>query len=68
MVSTLLVIGAAVVGLLVLLAVIVALSARPAGRRGSTTAGRTPDWVADHGRKHPDAWAPVSSTQIQAIR
>ena len=67
MVSTLLVIAAAVVGLLVLLAVIVGLSARPAGR-GSTTAGRTPDWVADHGRKHPDAWAPVSSTQIQAIR
>ncbi len=28
----------------------------------------TSDWVADHGRKHPDAWAPVSSTQIQAIR
>ncbi|MGY1617236.1 hypothetical protein ACI797_10900 [Geodermatophilus sp. SYSU D00691] len=70
MLSTLLVIGGVLVGLLVLLAVIVGLSARPAPQRGRTTAERTPSWVADAGRPHPDAWSPLSttSTEIRAIR
>ena len=73
MLSTLLVIGGVLVGLLVLLALIVALSSRPR-TRGTTTAGRTgsrtPGWVVDTGQKHPDAWSPLSntSTEIRAIR
>lgn len=69
MLSTLLVIAGALVGLLVLLAVIVALSARPT-TRGATTATRTPSWVVDVGQEHPDAWSPLSntSTQIRAMR
>lgn len=54
--STLLVIGGVLVGLFVLLALIVSLSARPA-----TTARRDiprpRSWVADAGRPHPDAWS-----------
>ena len=48
MLTTLLVIAGVLVGLVGLLALIVALSARPATRpsRG---------WVADTGRRHPDA-------------
>lgn len=70
MLSTLLVIGGVLVGLIVLLAVIVSLSARPSGKRGSTSAARTPSWVVDSGRPHPDAWSPLSntSTEIRAIR
>ncbi|MGY1601193.1 hypothetical protein [Geodermatophilus sp. SYSU D00815] len=70
MLSTLLVIGGVLVGLLVLLTVIVGLSARPSPRRGSTMATRTPSWVVDAGKPHPDAWAPLSntSTEIRAIR
>jgi hypothetical protein len=72
MLSTLLVIGGVLVGLLVLLALIVSLSARPTTAvRGSTGAGRTPSWVADTGRPHPDAWSPVTTTttsEIPAIR
>jgi hypothetical protein len=71
MFSTLMVIGAVLVGLLVLLALIVSLSARPAvsgrGRNGS----RTSAWVADAGRPHPDAWSPLTSTgthEMPAIR
>jgi hypothetical protein len=46
--TTLLVIAGVLVGLVALLALIVALSARPATRpRGG--------WVADTGRRHPDA-------------
>jgi hypothetical protein len=73
MLSTLLVIGGVLVGLLVLLALIVALSTRPR-TRGTTTAARdgqrTPGWVVDAGQKHPDAWSPLSntSTEIRAIR
>ena len=69
MLSTLLIIAGAFVGLLVLLFVIVHLSARPA-TRGRTTASRTPSWVVDSGQPHPDAWAPLSntSTQIRAVR
>ncbi|WP_448626612.1 hypothetical protein [Geodermatophilus sp. URMC 64] len=70
MLSTLLVIGGVLVGLIVLLAVIVGLSARPTAKRGTTSAARTPSWVVDAGRPHPDAWAPLSntSTEIRAIR
>ena len=73
MFSTLLVIGGVLVGLLVLLALIVSLSARPqtavrpAG--GSVPAPRS--WVADAGRPHPDAWSPLSTTstsEIPAVR
>jgi hypothetical protein len=78
MLSTLLVIGGVLVGLLVLLALIVTLSSRPR-TRGTTTATRTgaartgaatPGWVVDTGQKHPDAWSPLSntSTEIRAIR
>jgi hypothetical protein len=69
MVSTLLVIGGVLVGLLVLLALIVSLSARPETRRGTTAA--SPSWVRDVGRPHPDAWSPMSTTttsEIPAIR
>ena len=70
MFSTLLVIGGVLVGLLVLLAIIVSLSARPAPGRRTTTAGRVDSWVVDAGRPHPDAWSPMSntSTEIRAIR
>jgi hypothetical protein len=69
MLSTLLVIVGALVGLLVLLTLIVSLSARPT-QRGATTAVRTPSWVVDAGQEHPDAWSPLSntSTQIRALR
>jgi hypothetical protein len=69
MLSTLLVIGAVLVGLLVLLALIVHLSARPeTTRRENTTA--SPSWVRDAGRPHPDAWSPLSTTtsEMPAIR
>src|SRR4051794_7091403 len=80
MLSTLLVIGGVLVGLLVLLAVIVTLSARPSTDRGRTSATRTsatrgaaaapPSWVVNTGQPHPDAWSPLSttSTEIRAIR
>jgi hypothetical protein len=72
MFSTLLVIGGVLVGLLVLLAVIVSLSARPeTTSRGAKTGPRTPAWTADAGRPHPDAWSPLTSTttsEIPAIR
>jgi len=72
MLSTLFVIGAVLVGLLVLLALIVSLSARPqtAPRpAGGPLPARS--WVADTGRPHPDAWSPLSATstsEIPAIR
>lgn len=72
MLSTLLVIGGVLVGLLVLLAVIVSLSARPATATRTAPGGtRTPAWAADAGRPHPDAWsAPVASTtsEMPAVR
>jgi hypothetical protein len=69
MFSTLLVIGGVFVGLLVLLALIVSLSARPTTRR-DTTAGRADSWVVDAGRPHPDMWSAHTdtSTEIRAIR
>lgn len=70
MLSTLLVIAGVLVGLLGLLTLIVSLSARPADKRGSTTATRTPRWVLDAGQPHPDAWSPLSntSTHIRVTR
>jgi hypothetical protein len=70
MLSTVLVIAGVVVGLFVLLALIVSLSARPMEKRGTTTATRTPAWVRDVGREHPDAWSPLSttSTHIRTVR
>lgn len=56
--TTLLVLAGVLVGLVALLALIVALSGRPATRPSS-------GWVADTGRRHPDAWSapagPVTS-------
>ena len=70
MLSALLVIGGVLVGLVVLLVLIVSLSTRPTERRGRTTAVRTPSWVVDTGRPHPDAWSPLTntSTEIRALR
>ena len=66
MLTTLLVIGGVLVGLVLLLALIVTLSARPATR----PSGRPAGWVADAGRPHPDAWAPLSSTteEMRAVQ
>ena len=67
MLSTLVVIGGVLVGLLVLLAVIVSLSARPATAPAGRTGTRAPSWVADAGRPHPDAWSPMTS-EIPVVR
>jgi len=71
MLSTLLVIGGVLVGLFVLLALIVSLSARPqVPARGAST-GSNRGWVADAGRPHPDAWSPLTTTstsEIPAVR
>lgn len=69
MLSTLLVLGGVLVGLFVLLALIVSLSARPqaATRRDASVR----PWAADAGRPHPDAWSPLSTTgtsEMPAIR
>jgi hypothetical protein len=71
MLSTLLVIGGVLVGLLVLLALIVRLSARPATSRRADPAAPDRSWVVDAGRPHPDAWSPLSMTstsETPAIR
>jgi hypothetical protein len=71
MLSTLLVIAGVLVGLLVLLAVIVSLSARPATTTRTSAGTRVPAWAADAGRPHPDAWSPLTSTttsEIPAVR
>jgi hypothetical protein len=68
MLSTLLVIGGVLVGLLVLLALIVTLSARP---QTAANPAHSRSWVADAGRRHPDAWSPLSTTstsEIPAVR
>lgn len=72
MLSTLLVLGGVLVGLLVLLALIVSLSARPATVARQSGAGRGESWVAQAGKPHPDAWAPLSSStatsELPAVR
>ena len=63
MLSTLLVLGGVLVGLFLLLALIVSLSARPqTTTRGATGRSGTTSWVRDAGRPHPDAWSPLSTT------
>jgi hypothetical protein len=69
MLSTILVIGAVLVGLLLLL--VLSLSARPTTRAQSKAVPAPRSWVNDAGRAHPDAWSPMTSTttsEIQAIR
>ena len=69
MVSTLLVIGGVLVGLLVLLALIVSLSARPATTPRRNVVAATPNWVGSVGRPHPDAWsAPAPTSEMPAVR
>ncbi len=71
MLSTLLVLAGVLVGLLVLLAIIVSLSARPATVARATAAGSDESWVAQTRRPYPDAWAPlasVSTNEMPAIR
>jgi hypothetical protein len=71
MLSTLLVIGGVLAGLLILLALIVSLSARPETVRRPDGAAPARSWVVDAGRPHPDAWSPLSTTttsEIPAIR
>ena len=70
MLSTFLVLGGVLVGLFLLLALIVSLSARPqTTTRGAT--GNTASWVRDAGRPHPDAWSPLSTgstSEMPAVR
>lgn len=76
MLSTLLVLGGVLAGLLVLLALIVSLSARPqvtarGDRTGSAPSATPRTWTADAGRPHPDPWSPPSATttsEIPAVR
>ena len=69
MVSTLLVIGGVLLGLLVLLALIVSLSARPATTSRRDAASAAPEWVAQVGRAHPDAWSePAPTSEMPAVR
>jgi hypothetical protein len=71
MLSTLLVIGGVLVGLFVLLALIVSLSARPQAPVRGTATAHGPSWAADAGRPHPDAWSPLSTgstSEIPAVR
>ena len=65
MLSTLLVIAGVLGGLIVLLALIVHLSARPATRE-HTAGARTQSWVGDTGQPHPDTWSPLSSASTQS--
>ena len=69
MVSTLLVIGGVLVGLLVLLALIVSLSARPATTSRRNMAAASPSWAGQIGRPHPDAWSePTPTSEMPAVR
>jgi hypothetical protein len=76
MLSEFLVLGGVLVGLFVLLALIVSLSARPPAGARRNVVGDAPvrparSWAADAGRPHPDAWSPLSTTstsEIPAIR
>ncbi len=69
MMSTLLVIGGVLVGLLVLLALIVGLSARPATTSRRNVAAAAPSWAGQVGRSHPDAWSePTHTSEMPAVR
>jgi hypothetical protein len=67
MFATLLIIGGVLVGLLLLLALIVSLSARPATRTSPNVPARTTSWMADSGRRHPDVWS-ASTSEMPAVR
>lgn len=71
MLSTLLVLCAVFVGLLVLLALIVSLSARPATVARSSATGGTEAWVPE-ARQHTEAWGPLGTTtptgELPAVR
>jgi hypothetical protein len=66
--TTLLVTGGVLAGLMLLLALIVVLSSRPTPRTAPRPGERTAGWVADAGRPHPDAWSPLTSTTTTEIR
>ena len=69
MVSTFQVIGGVLVGLVLLLALIVSLSARPQPVSRGNVAVRTPSWVDQVGRAHPDAWSePARTSELPAVR
>ena len=69
MVSTFMVIGGVLVGLLVLLALIVSLSARPAAASRRNVAAPSPAWAGQVGRRHPDAWSePTPTSEMPAVR
>jgi hypothetical protein len=69
MVSTFMVIGGVLVGLLVLLALIVSLSARPATTSRRNVAATSPSWTGQVGRRHPDAWSePAPTSEMPAVR
>jgi hypothetical protein len=68
MLSTLLVLGGVLVGLFLLLALIVSLSARPQPTtRGVTANAAARSWVRDAGRPHPDAWSPMSTANTSEM-
>ena len=72
MLSEFLVLGGVLVGLFVLLALIVSLSARPQPGPRRDTVGAAParparTWAADAGRPHPDAWSPMPTTSTSEI-
>jgi hypothetical protein len=68
MLSSILVLGGVLVGLFLLLALIVSLSARPqTTTRGTAGTAAAPSWVRDAGRPHPDAWSPMSTTSTNEI-
>ena len=69
MVSTFLVIGGVLVGLVLLLALIVSLSARPEPAPRGNVVDRAPVWVTGVGRPHPDAWSePAPTSELPAVR
>ena len=71
MLSTLLVLGGVLVGLFLLLALIVSLSARPQTTTRGATGNTAASWVRDAGRPHPDAWSPLSTgstSEMPAVR
>lgn len=69
MVSALLVVAGVLVGLVLLLALIVSLSARPEPVSRGNVGVRTPSWVAQVGRPHPDAWSePAPTSELPAVR
>lgn len=64
MLTTFLMVTGVLVALVGLLALIVSLSARPATRPSG-------GWVADTGRRHPDAWSPPAgalTSELPAAR